>query len=320
MADTMAAKTKKAKASKTSPKASSKGTSKSAAKSAAKPAAKTAKSASKPTAKPKATSAKAASAKKTPIKAKATTKATSKTKAAPLKNKEPKVKATTKIAAPLKAPVKVPHQRIDIEKPRIKTPKAGLPQEVSTKVRVKSKASDDRRSQAAALIEAAMEDEEDEDDDDEFDPEAFLAASGGKGLIRSHVMRKERVDLNLPVRYRFTKGPLVFNAILLNLSKSGICLESKEKVKDKTVLRIEIPLPHTSELFAIQAEVIWSEKAPGSPNGKAATFHIGMNFLVMSLAKKTVINNFIQQRRDEIVMAKIGLDRFSESVPVAGLD
>jgi hypothetical protein len=113
---------------------------------------------------------------------------------------------------------------------------------------------------------------------------------------------------------------MVYNAILMNLSKTGLCLETKEKLKDKTVLRIEIPLPHTSELFAIQAEVIWSEKAPESGTGKNATFHLGMNFLVMSLAKKTVINNFIQQRRDEIVMAKIGLDRFSESVPVAGLD
>ena len=40
----------------------------------------------------------------------------------------------------------------------------------------------------------------------------------------------------------------------------------------------------------------------------------------MSLAKQTVINQFIQQRRDQLIMSKIGLNKFSESAPVAGLD
>jgi hypothetical protein len=40
----------------------------------------------------------------------------------------------------------------------------------------------------------------------------------------------------------------------------------------------------------------------------------------MNQAKQAVINNFIQQRRDEIIMAKIGLDKFTDVVPVAGLD
>jgi hypothetical protein len=294
MGHNMAAKTTKAKtSSKSSPKSSSKTTSKTAThKAALKAKVKQAVVKAQPASK---TSDKSKSSKKGPSAAPAK-KASA---AAPVKEKNKSRSKTTKI----------------------KTAKSGLSKEISSKAKSsKGKASDERRSQAAALIEAAMEEDDEEDEDDEFDPEAFLAASGGKGLVRSHVMRKERVDLNLPVRFRFTKGPLVYNATLLNLSKSGLCLESKEKIKEKTVLRIEIPLPHTSELFAIQAEVIWSEKAPGSPSGKNAVYHLGMNFLPMSLAKKTVINNFIQQRRDEIVMAKIGLDRFSESVPVAGLD
>ena len=246
--------------------------------------------------------------------------------AATKKSAAPAAKKTAASSKPVKAaaaPTKAAAKTKEAPAVKTKVTQSGLKQEVSLKAKTsQTKTNDSRRAQASALIEAALEDEEEEtdDDDDEFDPEAFLAASGGKGLIRSHTMRKERVDLNLPVRYRHTKGPMVYNAILLNLSKTGLCLESKEKLKDKTVLRIEIPLPHTSELFAIQAEVIWTEKAPDSGSGKAATYHLGMNFLVMSLAKKTVINNFIQQRRDEIVMAKIGLDRFSESVPVAGLD
>jgi len=276
----MAAKSKKAKPSKPS-------------------TAKKAPSSKKLDAKSSKVKATAATSKKTPAKKPAAPAKASKSAAAP------KASASTKAAAT-----------------KTKVTASGLKQEVSLKAKTaKTRESDSRRSQAAAFIEAALEDEEEEsDDDDEFDPEAFLAASGGKGLIRSHTMRKERVDLNLPVRYRHVKGPMVYNAILMNLSKTGLCLESKEKLKDKTVLRIEIPLPHTSELFAIQAEVIWAEKSPESGTGKNATYHLGMNFLAMSLAKKTVINNFIQQRRDEIVMAKIGLDRFSESVPVAGLD
>ena len=82
--------------------------------------------------------------------------------------------------------------------------------------------------------------------------------------------------------------------------------------------KIEIPLPHTSELFAVPAEVVWWNKISGT--GKSATHHIGLNFQQMSLAKRTVINNFIQTRRDEIVMAKIGLDKFADSAPVSGLD
>jgi hypothetical protein len=234
----------------------------------------------------------------------------------------PKKAAASAKAASTKAPAKATPAKVAAPA-KTNTTKSGLKQEVSMKAKTaKTKPTDARRTQAAALIEAALEDEDEEEneEEDDFDPEAFLAASGGKGLIRSHTMRKERVDLNLPVRYRHSKGPMVYNATLLNLSKTGLCLDSKEKLKEKTVLRIEIPLPHTSELFAIQAEVIWTDKAPDSGSGKNATYHLGMNFLAMSLAKKTVINNFIQQRRDEIVMAKIGLDRFSESVPVAGLD
>ncbi len=205
-----------------------------------------------------------------------------------------------------------------------KLAKSGLKKEVSKKAKVEKPltAREKKRAAAAVAIEAALEEEVDEassDEDEEFDPEAFLAASGGKGLIRAHVMRKERVELSVPVRFRFLDSPLVHNAMLINLSKSGLCLEAKEKAKDETVLRIEIPLPHTSELFAVQAKVIWCDH-PQNSAGRNRPFHIGMNFMPMSLAKQTVINNFIQQRRDELIMAKIGLDRFSESVPVAGLD
>ncbi len=155
--------------------------------------------------------------------------------------------------------------------------------------------------------------------EEEFDPSAFFAASGGKGIFRAHVMRKERVDLNIVVRYRFLTGPLVFNADLLNLSKGGLCLKTVQAVKAKTVIKVEIPLPHTSELFTVQAECVWSEPLPGQKGDKKAS-NTGLKFLPMPLAKQTVINNFIQQRRDEIIMAKIGLDKFTDSVPVAGLD
>jgi hypothetical protein len=191
-----------------------------------------------------------------------------------------------------------------------------------TKASVEDKAAAKRRSQAAAAMKAAIEEspaESTSSAEEEFDPAAFFAASGGKGVFRAHVMRKERVDLNVVVRYRFLKGPLVFNAELLNLSKGGLALKTAEIIKQKTVIRIEIPLPHTSELFAIQAEVVWSDYVPGT-KGKDRPIHTGFKFLPMSLAKQSVINTFIQQRRDEIIMSKIGLDKFKDSVPVAGLD
>lgn len=180
-------------------------------------------------------------------------------------------------------------------------------------------AAEKRKAQAAAAMKAALSDSGASSEEEEFDPAAFFAASGGKGEFRAHVMRKERVDFNLAVRYRFLKGPLVYNAELLNLSKGGLCLRTPEIVKSKTVLRIEIPLPHTSELFAIQAEVIWSDHVPGT-TGKNRPINTGLKFMTMSLAKQTVINQFIQQRRDQLIMSKIGLNKFSDSAPVAGLD
>jgi Tfp pilus assembly protein PilZ len=173
-----------------------------------------------------------------------------------------------------------------------------------------------RRSLAAKALEDVIEDH-DVKEEDEFDPEAFFAASGGKGIFRSHVMRKERVDFHLEVRYRFLKDPIVYTAELINLSKGGLALKTNKNIKAATVLKVEIPLPHTSELFSIQVEVVWSHKVE---TDETTSIHTGTRFLPMSLAKQSVINHFIQQRRDELVMAKIGLDKFTDSVPVAGID
>jgi len=212
--------------------------------------------------------------------------------------KKAAVKISTKTSAKAKAPVK-----------EAKVSKAAKPADT---------AQAKRKQAAAAAMKAALSDAP-STEDEEFDPAAFFAASGGKGEFRAHVMRKERVEFNLAVRYRFIKGPLVFNAELLNLSKGGLCLRTPDVIKNKIVLRIEIPLPHTSELFAVQAEVIWSDQVPGT-TGKNRPVNTGLRFLVMSLAKQTVINSFIQQRRDQLIMSKIGLNKFSESAPVAGLD
>jgi hypothetical protein len=179
-----------------------------------------------------------------------------------------------------------------------------------------------KRDQAAEAVKAALEASKklkETTEEDEFDPEAFFAASGGEGLFKAHTMRKERVDVNLDIRYRIMeKGPIVHHAELMNLSKTGLCLRTKDVFKAKTVLRIEIPLPHTAELFSVQAAVVWSQKMAAPEFGDA--IHTGLHFMPMNQAKQAVINNFIQQRRDEIIMAKIGLDKFTDVVPVAGLD
>jgi hypothetical protein len=179
-----------------------------------------------------------------------------------------------------------------------------------------------RKAKSAAAVKVAMASAGgvEEEEEEEFDPAAFFAANGGKGIVQAHVMRKERVDFALAVRYRLPSTPLVQNAELINLSKGGLCLRTPDTVKVKTVLRIEIPLPHTAELFAVQAEVVWSDATEETKNKKEKIFNTGMKFMPMSLAKQTVINQFIQSRRDEIVMTKIGLDKFTDSVPVAGLD
>jgi hypothetical protein len=189
-----------------------------------------------------------------------------------------------------------------------KAPEAEQPKKLTEKEK--------RRNLAAMALEGTVETQE-TSEEDEFDPEAFFAASGGKGIFRSHVMRKERVDFHLEVRYRFLKDPLVQTAQLINLSKGGLALKTSKVVKANTVLKVEIPLPHTSELFSIQVEVIWSHKVEIDDE---SFIHTGTRFMPMSLAKQSVINHFIQQRRDELVMAKIGLDKFTDSVPVAGID
>lgn len=227
------------------------------------------------------------------------------------KVKAPAKKAAAKVApkkaAVIAKPVKKVIEKV-IEKKEFKS--------------ASQRAADKRRSQAAAAMKAALDEssENSATEEEEFDPAAFFAASGGQGIFRAHVMRKERVDLAVNVRYRFLTGPLVFNADMLNLSKGGLCLKTVQVVKPKTVLKIEIPLPHTSELFTVQAECVWSDPIAGAAKGDSNPSMTGLKFMAMSLAKQTVINNFIQQRRDEIIMAKIGLDKFTDSVPVAGLD
>jgi len=229
------------------------------------------------------------------------------------KKKKPSASPTVKKAKPAaKSAAKSAKAAKVKAAPPVKKPKLSAAEVASTK----------RRNQAQAAMEAALKENtgaEPSTSEEEFDPAAFFAASGGKGVFRAHVMRKERVDFNLPVRYRYPTGPLVFNAELTNLSKGGLCLKTEAPLKAKAILKIEIPLPHTSELFTVQAEVVWCEPAPSARGDKKAS-NTGLRFLAMSLAKQTVINNFIQQRRDEIIMAKIGLDKFTDSVPVAGLD
>jgi hypothetical protein len=243
----------------------------------------------------------AKSAKKTPTKKPA--------KASPKKATPPKVKAKKAAAA---SPAKA-----SASKKPTQTVKATA--KIAPKAVEKKKPSPQEIAMQAALEASNKLKESTPKDEDEFDPEAFFAASGGQGLFKAHVMRKERVDVNLDIRFRvMNKGPLVHHAELINLSKTGLCLKTKESFKNKTVLRIEIPLPHTAELFSIQAEVIWSQKMEGPEYGEST--HTGLQFLPMNQAKQAVINAFIQQRRDEIIMAKIGLDKFTDVVPVAGLD
>ncbi|MEZ4814953.1 MAG: PilZ domain-containing protein [Bdellovibrionota bacterium] len=232
--------------------------------------------------------------------------------------KAPSSKSTTKATAKAKPKTKA----APAAKKKVSAKAASKP---TQSVKATAKPAEDKKATAqAAAVKAALDaskelKEAEPKDEDEFDPEAFFAASGGQGIFKAHVMRKERVDVNLDIRFRImNKGPLVHHAELMNLSKTGICLKTKESLKNKTILRIEIPLPHTAELFSVQAEVVWSMKMKGPEYGNS--IHTGLHFLPMNQAKQAVINNFIQQRRDEIIMAKIGLDKFTDVVPVAGLD
>lgn len=247
------------------------------------------------------------------------------------KTSKPVKKAPVAKAAPAKTAKAKPAKKQEAKKPAApaKAVKAkpapaskGPDKSKSVKAKTTAKAkTDDRRSAAKAALMEALEEEQENAEDEEFDPEAFFAASGGQGLFRAHVMRKERVDLNINVRFR-TTGPLVQHAELINLSKDGLCLKTKEIFEEGAVLKVEIPLPHTSELFSIQVKVIWSQRMEpdADRDEKVGAIHTGTQFMPMSLAKQSVINTFIQQRRDEIIMAKIGLDKFSDSAPVAGID
>lgn len=283
----MATKSKKKTKTKASSKSSAKKKSGTSAKSKAKPKAKA----------------------KTKVKAKSKTskvtkKATKKTKATASKKKvsaKPKAKVKAKIKAKAKPKTKAP------------APKKKEKQLSAGQIR---KQQADEAILAAMAAEATKTEAEEEE---EFDPAAFYAASGvDPDNIRPHVMRKERVDVQLFIRFRMPKSPLVHNAELINLSKGGLCIQTAEEVSNGTNLRIEIPLPHTSELFAVQAEVMWSHLQEGGKYD--GQFHTGLRFLPMSMTKQSVINNFIQQRRDEIIMAKIGLDRFGDSAPVVGVE
>ncbi len=238
-------------------------------------------------------------------------------KAAPAKKAKPapapkKIVAKANVKATAKAPIKAT-AKVESKAEKSKGPKL-TPAEMKAAT---------RKELAAAAMKAAMQSTEDDSsaEEEEFDPAAFFAASGGKGEFRAHIMRKERVEAGVTVRYRLVDSPLVSNAEMLNLSKGGMCLVTASKLKAGATLRVEIPLPHTSELFAIQAEVVWSQPVGEETNADGKPIiRTGLKFLPMSLAKTAVISSFIQQRRDQVIMAKIGLHNFTDSAPVAGLD
>ena len=248
-------------------------------------------------------------------------KKTAPSKKASSKAKAPAPKVAAKAASSKAAPAKKAVSEKSPSPVKASTQKP-IPQKAPPSKASTVLTTEQKREQAAQAVKAALEASKklkETTEEDEFDPEAFFAASGGEGLFKAHTMRKERVDVNLDIRYRvMEKGPIVHHAELMNLSKTGLCLRTKDVFKAKTVLRIEIPLPHTAELFSVQAAVVWSQQMVGPEYGEA--IHTGLHFMPMNQAKQAVINNFIQQRRDEIIMAKIGLDKFTDVVPVAGLD
>lgn len=292
--------------------------------------------AKKKTTKKKVTKKKA-SKKKAPAKKKVTKKKVVAKKAAPKKATKKKVAAKKaapkkvtkkKVVAKKAAPKKVTKKKVAAKKPapaRKKVTKKKAHIELSiderrqaARVAIEAAMKIDAKKHSASAIAKSVNESANNNDEDEFDPAAFFAASGvDPSQMRTHVMRKERIDVQLLIRYRRKGSPLVFNADLINLSKGGLCLQTQEMLDANSKVRIEIPLPHTSELFAVQALVQWSHEM--SEGKYVGMIHTGLKFLPMNIAKQAVINNFIQQRRDEIIMAKIGLDRFGDSAPVSGV-
>lgn len=96
------------------------------------------------------------------------------------------------------------------------------------------KAKADEAVKAALATSKKMKEAEEPSEDEEFDAEAFFAASGGQGLFQAHVMRKERVDVNIDIRFRIIKKVLLFTTLnSLTCQKRDYVFAQKRSLKIK---------------------------------------------------------------------------------------
>lgn len=103
----------------------------------------------------------------------------------------------------------------------------------------------------------------------------------------------QRRYLRVPVRVEICVGSEVVRPdYAINLSTTGICLQSAEPQTPGTVERIRFCLPPETEWIELEAEVIWctrdADRAPGM-----AYYEVGLRFAEVPPREHEILATFV---------------------------
>jgi uncharacterized protein (TIGR02266 family) len=105
--------------------------------------------------------------------------------------------------------------------------------------------------------------------------------------------RDKRQDLRVPVRVEVEHpGGGRAAEYALDLSASGLCLQTRSAVSPGDRLRLRFRLPGTGPAIAAEAEVLWATGAAGSAPGQRFC-EAGLRFVSIGAASVAAIEAFV---------------------------
>ncbi len=131
----------------------------------------------------------------------------------------------------------------------------------------------------------------------DFLKKAKLMEAEGEMKLRSRTVplerrRYPRFDVDLPVRYNKTNSSMSRNGRVMNLSQSGMLIQSHDQMEIGHHLKSTFSLVRGSEFCTVEmlAEVVWQDICMNEAWGD---YRYGLKFLDISAGDKNRLDNFL---------------------------
>jgi c-di-GMP-binding flagellar brake protein YcgR len=116
----------------------------------------------------------------------------------------------------------------------------------------------------------------------------------------NHIKEKRkhpRVNIDLPLEYRALDAPHLHGAIVINISESGLLVDSVKNLPIGTQLNIAVLFPKEFELdhFEILAEIVWKDKYWEENLEK---YKFGLKFLHLSEEDQQKLNQVLAEEHE----------------------